>query len=387
MQLIRNQQAPPDSFTQSIFLAGPTHRDASLPSWRTEAIEILESLGFDGVVFIPEGPLGEGASYEDQIAWETLCLDMSDCVLFWVPRDLKTLPGFTTNVEWGEWKSSGKVVLGFPESAPKMRYLASQAVTHTVPVSHTLEGTLKNAMTFMQKPSIRHGGERNIPLVLWHRQEFQGWYHTQISAGNRLDKAVLQWVLRVGPKGGPLKALFWVLWVDIHVTSEGRNKSNEFIFQRPDIAAVVAFHAPTKEFFDTKIVLVREFRPSGRAPDGYVWEIPGGSPPLFKDFSGNYQQLSHDEFLEETGLDITQERFLPIGSRQPLAALSTHLSRTYMVELTAEEIGTLSKDTAVHGENDEERTTVHIRPLSWILRTACLSWSDIGMILAALYNR
>ena len=55
---------------------------------------------FEGVVFVPEDEGGTfRGSYHDQVTWERDALAASDCVLFWVPRELKTMPAFTTNVE------------------------------------------------------------------------------------------------------------------------------------------------------------------------------------------------------------------------------------------------------------------------------------------------
>jgi hypothetical protein len=62
-------------------------------------------------------------SYLDQVEWEYECLELSDLIVFWVPRDLKKLPGFTTNVEFGRYIASGKVLYGRPYEAPKTRYL------------------------------------------------------------------------------------------------------------------------------------------------------------------------------------------------------------------------------------------------------------------------
>ena len=39
---------------KSIFLAGPTPRNNSAISWRTNACKPLKLLGFDGVVYVPE---------------------------------------------------------------------------------------------------------------------------------------------------------------------------------------------------------------------------------------------------------------------------------------------------------------------------------------------
>ena len=38
----------------SIYLAGPTRWNVHLKSWRKEAVNILESLGYEGLVFCPE---------------------------------------------------------------------------------------------------------------------------------------------------------------------------------------------------------------------------------------------------------------------------------------------------------------------------------------------
>ena len=43
--------------------------------------------------------------------------------MFWVPRDPTTLPGFTTNVEFGRYVGSGRCVYGRPDRAPHTRYL------------------------------------------------------------------------------------------------------------------------------------------------------------------------------------------------------------------------------------------------------------------------
>lgn len=66
---------------------------------------------------------------------------------FWMPRHLETLPGFTSNVEFGRYVGSGRVVYGRPEGAPHTRYLdwLYQKLTGNEP-GRTLEGTLKTAV-------------------------------------------------------------------------------------------------------------------------------------------------------------------------------------------------------------------------------------------------
>lgn len=142
-----------ESLPKSIFLAGPTPRHAATVSWRPEALRILEDLAFDGQVFVPESPdWGAHGHYDDQLHWEWEALNLCTVVVFWVPRDLETMPAFTTNVEFGLLIQSGKLILGFPEAAPKMAYLAKLARRHGAPVFHTLEDTLKAAVAATRLP-------------------------------------------------------------------------------------------------------------------------------------------------------------------------------------------------------------------------------------------
>src|SRR4051812_25224758 len=84
----------------SIFLAGPTPRRPEVPSWRPQALGLLRQLGFGGAVYVPERRDWSGrVSYLDQVEWEYAGLEHCSVVAFWVPRDVQTLPGFTTNVE------------------------------------------------------------------------------------------------------------------------------------------------------------------------------------------------------------------------------------------------------------------------------------------------
>jgi nucleoside 2-deoxyribosyltransferase len=142
-----------EALPKSIFLAGPTPRDLEVLSWRPEALRLLEQLGFEGQVFVPEASnWAPHDHYDDQIHWEWEALNLATVVVFWVPRDLNTLPAFTTNVEFGLLAQSGKLVLGFPQDAPKMRYLEKLAERFSTPVFHSIEDTLKAALAVTTKP-------------------------------------------------------------------------------------------------------------------------------------------------------------------------------------------------------------------------------------------
>lgn len=106
-----------------IFLAGPSPRDREVIDWRDEAVEIFRNLKFNGTLFIPRPSGGHMDSYDGQVEWELSHLDMAHTIMFWVPRDLVTLPSFTTNCEFGLYVKSGRAIYGRPDSAPKNRYL------------------------------------------------------------------------------------------------------------------------------------------------------------------------------------------------------------------------------------------------------------------------
>lgn len=109
---------------KSIFLAGPTPREEKVASWRVDAVKKLEELGFDGVVFIPEySTWVPKTNYVDQANWEREALTEATVILFWIPRSLPDMPGFSTNVEFGYWLHSKKVIYGRPDGDPKTKYL------------------------------------------------------------------------------------------------------------------------------------------------------------------------------------------------------------------------------------------------------------------------
>jgi hypothetical protein len=128
-----------------VFLAGPTPRDADVKSWRPEAIELFRKCNFNGVLYVPEpleGHMGKWPEYDTQCHWEQSHLSNASTILFWVPRNMKTLPGMTTNVEFGLFVTSGKVVLGYPDDAEHMKYFQYCATSYRIPIAHTLRETV-----------------------------------------------------------------------------------------------------------------------------------------------------------------------------------------------------------------------------------------------------
>lgn len=147
----------------SIFLAGPTPRDfTKVESWREDAIKELNQLKFTGHLFIPETEGGGWhGNYNEQVLWEWRALGRAAATVFWVPRDLETLPGFTTNVEFGFMavRFHDRLILGCPDGAPKTKYLKHIANHHDlfagfldlptssrIPIAITLEEALEIAV-------------------------------------------------------------------------------------------------------------------------------------------------------------------------------------------------------------------------------------------------
>lgn len=139
---------------KSIFLAGPTPRNETVPTWRPEALAALKRMGFDGTVYVPEShDWAKHDGYDDQIDWEWAGLDTARVIVFWVPRDLELddkgemkMPAFTTNVEFGLTAMGGKCMLGAPPDAPKTKYLKKLAVRVGMPFFNDLESLLAAAV-------------------------------------------------------------------------------------------------------------------------------------------------------------------------------------------------------------------------------------------------
>lgn len=85
-------------------------------------------------------------SYDDQVWWELEALEKATVVVVWIPRELETMPAFTTNVEFGFLVKSGKVVIGAPEDAQKMNYLKMLASKHGAPYFTDLDALLSAAI-------------------------------------------------------------------------------------------------------------------------------------------------------------------------------------------------------------------------------------------------
>ncbi|MGZ2360930.1 nucleoside 2-deoxyribosyltransferase domain-containing protein [Streptomyces sp. 372A] len=146
-----------------VFLAGPTpDKSVPAPPWRPDALELITAqwTGTESLtVLSPESRHGERAArYEDQVDWETEARAAADAVLFWIPRDMRTMPGMTSNVEFGLDVSTGRAVLGCPPDCPnpeRNRYLIYVARRHGVPVCSKLADTAAAALAVVAAAGAR----------------------------------------------------------------------------------------------------------------------------------------------------------------------------------------------------------------------------------------
>ena len=384
MQVVYAHQSAPSSWTSAIFLAGPTPRSNEVPSWRPGALSILDRLGYLGVVFVPEPSDGAWrVDYDGQVEWEERHRRLCDAIVFWCPRDLVTMPAFTTNVEFGLDIETGKVRYGRPDGAPKTRYLDWQYRHRSKrePAS-SLKTLLAATVAELGEGALRQSAERFVSLDVWKTTAFQRWYAQRQAVGHRLDDADVLWLSH---RDGDIVPWCFVIRPKLWIEAERRHKSNELMFSRPDICRVVAYYRPHGvDGHDTQVLLVREVAVASRTADGYLHCLPGGSAASDEDGA----QVAVDELRQEAGLDVDQDRLQHRGARQLDGSSATYQADIYSIALTSDEIQAArareaSGETAGVAE-ESERTYVEVRTLREIIDGGLLDWANVGMIASVI---
>lgn len=384
MNIVFADHNVPKNITKSLFLAGPSPREVGVLDWRHEAIDYLKSINFQGTIFVPipekrfyGSTDASNWNYHTQVEWECMCRDISDNIVFWVPRSIEgKMPGFVTNIEFGEDLATGKVVYGRPPEAEKCKYLDKRITDKGFPIFETLESTLNQVVKNLGDGSFRKDGEVYVPLFIWQSEQFQTWYANLLAAGNTLESARVHSQITVG--NGFLFS--YVLAVKVWIASERRVKDNEFLFSRKDSVSVCMFY---KDIDDTKIVLVKEFRSTVNNKEGIVYELPGGST-----FSNEKNMLLvvKDELHEEVGFTLhDQERLVHVDTRQVAATFATHQVHLYKIELTQEEYESIQskKDQQFGNKDDGEIITLEIVSINDIF-DKLVDFSVIGMVFSSI---
>ena len=223
------------------------------------------------------------------------------------------------------------------------------------------------------------GEQLRIPLEIQRTPEFQYWYSAQRAAGNTLLGARAVWTFP--SRSADHESLwYWALHVDMYIGTEQRRKANEVVLSRPDIATITLFK-PAAALAETAVILIREFRSPATTPDGYVWELPGGSGKPGEDPT----ELAIRECQEETGLSITRDRLTYHGARQLAATMSCHRAHLFSAQLSDSELTALYNRRDIPlGVPPNERTFVEIVRIREIRDRELVDWTTLGMIYKVL---
>lgn len=177
MEVIYVGQKPTSGDSESIFLAG---LHGGMP-WQFEALSILKRAGFQGRVFIPLTESGSWLSYDYlQNEWELEYLELATAIAFWFREDQAGSVWFArSEVQYGLYLPSGKIVLGHPRGVYHVKYLDLLASHYEVPTSHTLEGTLSQAIGLSHRlwKNTFTGATRQKRPLLRVLEPFQGGSH------------------------------------------------------------------------------------------------------------------------------------------------------------------------------------------------------------------
>jgi len=374
---------PPRYWDASVFIDGSS-ADASPPgmSWRSDAIAMLRDRWRRPgrlVVFVSaHGEEVTATATEDLAEWHDYALGIADIALFWWPDPLDPrLP----RAMLAACDDRQRAIHGAPPQAPNAEDLLRYAGSHGITTATTLSGMISAALGMIDSGARRTDGEREVPLPVWRSESFQRWYSAQTGAGNTLVSARLVWTLSSGSVGQrPLT--YWALRVHVHVSAEGRVKSNEVVISRPDIS-VMALYQRKATLDDSVIVLVREFRSSASTPDGFIHELPGGSG----DTGVDDQEQAARETVEETGLAVEVRRIRRLGGRQLAGTMSAHHANLFAAEVTDEEIARLrAAEGTPHGAGETERTWVEVTTFGNIRINHIVDWATLGMIAEVLLD-
>lgn len=132
----------------AIFLAGPCPRGNDEWDWRNDAFDYLNKKDFDGVVITPTNKFYDEDNKDElatQTYWEHEAMCKSSAIVFWIDRS-EEHPGYTTNIEFGEWFENPRAIIGMPTKAIKNNYLKERCKIIGKKYYSTLEATLDAAL-------------------------------------------------------------------------------------------------------------------------------------------------------------------------------------------------------------------------------------------------
>lgn len=132
----------------AIFLAGPCPRsNYGEEDWREKIYDIFDSLEFRGVLLNPTNDKYDANNADEfklQTQWEYEGMKKASAIIFWLDRSDKH-PGFTSNVEIGNWMGKKGVFVAMPADCTKHanRYIRTRLEQIGQKVYDTLEEVIQ----------------------------------------------------------------------------------------------------------------------------------------------------------------------------------------------------------------------------------------------------
>lgn len=165
----------------------------------------------------------------------------------------------------------------------------------------------------------------------------------------------------------------------------GRNKRNELVIGRPDVACTVVVHRCGASVWDAQLVLVREYRSAVSNGTGAVLELAGGSHAT----AAVGAAVAAEELHEELGLTVAPAALQSIGSARQLApTLLSHKAHAFVLDIdaaTLERFVQLQRDGAAFGNAHEtERTHVVVKTVRELFEDGSVDWGTLGIVAKAL---
>lgn len=146
----------------AIFLAGPCPRENYKDEdWREKIYPIFEKLEFDGVIINPTNDhydVNNADELKLQTEWEREGLMRASAIIFWLDRSDEH-PGFTSNVEIGNWMGKKGVYVAMPPECTKNanRYIRTRLEAMSQKVYDSLEDVISAVVS-----DLKTGGRKFI---------------------------------------------------------------------------------------------------------------------------------------------------------------------------------------------------------------------------------
>jgi 8-oxo-dGTP pyrophosphatase MutT (NUDIX family) len=387
MQIVFAGEPYPQMVKKMLYLVDLTSQQGGADSsWWAEAVELLERLSYDGVVFVPEERGGglTPALLDDEarVRWIHGALMRCDVSVFVLSATAQALPDGVMGVELGRLMGRGHIIFVIPSEVRETSDLQYYIKELLIPCHATLLEALREAVNSIGGGAQRQGGEAAVPLEIWETESFQRWLAAQKKAGNRLDDARIEAITRVRARGNLV--FLWVMYVKVWIQGEGRHKENEWVIGRPDISSVMLYLPHPGEPMETEIVLVREYRSPATNSQAIIYELPGGSS--FRP-GVHPRTLALQEVREETNITLHDgDKLRGHMVRQLAGTLSAHKCHLFSWELTPEEMSDIEEMAGrTFGEReDTEQTTLLVKSLRELLNSDLVDFATLGMIMQAL---